>query len=75
LFVFVIGLGWGSENNVLVLFVLATGRFCVLKFDVEFAIELRGVLVVVLLDDVNHGFDAVAGGMLQFTEDCEGWFW
>jgi hypothetical protein len=74
LFVFVIGLGWGSENDVLVLFVLATGRFCALKFDVEFAIELRGVLVVVLLYDVNHGFDAVAGGMLQFT-DCEGWFW
>ncbi len=46
-----------------------------LKFDIEFDIEFRGVLDVVLLDDVDHGFDTVAGGMLQFTEDCEGWFW
>ncbi len=45
-----------------------------LKFDMEFAIEFMGVLFVVLFD-VNHGFDAFAGGMLQFTEDCEGWFW
>jgi hypothetical protein len=75
LFVFVIGLGWGSENDVLVPFIFATGRFCMLKFDMEFAIGFRGVPDAVLLDDIDHGFDAVAGGMLQFAKDCEYWFW